>query len=376
MDAKYVGRIFQNGIYYKGTVRTTLTGLNIEAHYRDLLICIGSPLCIKRQILAKGGSCKGLRASIVEIPTLKVVVPHLGNGKGDLCANNTQNGVCDLGVIANICAGRQLAAKERDLSIQVFAANNANAGKVGFVSAKFTLSCTTYEASLGSYTGCFFPNVSDRLAFGRSTYEAGLGGSAGCICPSVSDRFAFGYTTFGASLGGSAGCICPSVSEGRNYAIRYGRLKRTRCIGVNLAADRASVVFLITCSKTGCGDFLCFCETVRTSKLIYASVFVAFVVANCTFLVLNTFACKGRLRVNYPFVVVSDITDGAASVVTFGIASVRPSVAESLLKYVVASCTGLSRSTGCGCACLVTESRNEAFLYGGFQPLWEYQPAE
>ena len=136
-----------------------------------------------------------------------------------------------------------------------------------------------------------------------------------------------GCITYGASLGSGAGCSCPSVADLSNYASLRGGFKSTLCIGVDLFANRTSVIFLVTGSFAGRLRCFCFCELVGTSQHINGSVFVALSVANCTFLVLDTFVVNGRLNVNYPFIIVNSLTGGATTVVTLCITNARPSVA-------------------------------------------------
>ena len=271
-------------------VRATAIGKITQ--YGDLFARIGSPLCINRQILAKGGSLKGSCASGVEIPTTKGVVTHCGSRKGDLLANNAGN---------------------------------------------------------------------------RSRHRSVAG-----ISVLESDRSDKVLTTTGAIA-----CIVDCVTESCNYAILYGSFKSALCIGVNLFTDRASVIFLVTRGETGCSDCFCLCKIVGASKLIYGSVFVALFVTNGTFLVLNTISCKGRLNVNHPFIFVSDLTDGAASV-AFGVAGIRPSVADcrdyAIGVDVAAYATGVrgvtiiftSRSSYNCIVAVFSESRNYAIRYSSF----------
>ena len=112
-----------------------------------------------------------------------------------------------------------------------------------------------------------------------------------------------------------------------DYAILYGSFESTLCIGVNLITDRTHVIFLATRGETGCSDCFCLYKIVGANKLIYNSVFVALFVANGTFLVLNTFGVKSGLRVNYPLIIVDDLTGSATAVVTVDVAGIRPSVA-------------------------------------------------
>ena len=106
---------------------------------------------------------------------------------------------------------------------------------------------------------------------------------------------------------------CPftkGVTESCDYAILLGCFEGTLCVEVNLATQGTSVIFLITCGETGSSGCFCFCKIVGAGKLIYGSVYVACVVANGTFLVLNTFGIKSRFGVNLPFVVVGEFGDG------------------------------------------------------------------
>ena len=72
--------------------------------------------------------------------------------------------------------------------------------------------------------------------------------------------------------GCGAGCINVSdvalvvVTESSNYAILGGNFNSTLCIGVNLAAFRASVVFPVARSGAGCVDCFCLCKCVRTTN--------------------------------------------------------------------------------------------------------------
>ena len=75
--------------------------------------------------------------------------------------------------------------------------------------------------------------------------------------------------TYSTDLSGGTGCsghVC-RVSKSRNIASRYGRFNRTLCIGVNLFADRTSVVFFAARSRAGCVDCFCFCELVAIVTL-------------------------------------------------------------------------------------------------------------
>ena len=101
---------------------------------------LGGPLCIKCQILVKGGFLKEGRASRVGVPTLKVVVALCESGKGDLLANDTGSGSSGLGA----------AIKERDCSNKAFAANGASTGTVDCVIDVCATGCITSGASLGS----------------------------------------------------------------------------------------------------------------------------------------------------------------------------------------------------------------------------------
>ena len=99
------------------------------------------------------------------------------------------------------------------------------------------------------------------------------------------------------------------VAESCNQAGLYGSFESTLFIRVNFITDRASVIFLVTPGKTGCSDCFCLCEVVGASKFIYGSAFVTLIVANRTFLVLDTFSINGGIDVNFPFVVVRNLFD-------------------------------------------------------------------
>ena len=298
-------------------VRSVRTGIVSKiALYRDRCACIGNPLCIKRQSCAKYLFLKGNCASIVAIPTRKGVAAHCGSGKGDLIAIKTVNGGSNFGV------GGIISTLESDFHLT---ANSAHACTVDLVSDRFTLSCTAYEASFGS----------------------------------------------------GAGCIYPRVVNCGNCAIFHSGFKSTLGIGVNLATNGTSVIFLVTCSFAGCLCCFCLCEIVGTSKFIYEHAFVALGVANCTFLVLNTLGCRSGRSIDYPFVVVKCLTGGATTVVTFGIASVRPSVTGcrgsgivGLTTYATgvkdASILFASGGNNYNSIVTVSKSRNDAILYDNF----------
>ena len=218
MQTDYVGiTCLLNGTLSRTLVVGPATIIAVKAQYGCGLRFIGNPLGIKGQILAKGGFCKGCCASRVEIPTIHFVVGHLENGEGDFFANDTGNGLGNLG------AGVYVSVEEIDRSYKVLLANAANTGVVDFMLDGFTLGCITCGASFGSCTGCIHPSVTESIgnllcygctvAFGamRTFCKTGCGTGSGngCINNSVvtESRCEF-CITYGTGLGSGTGCRC------------------------------------------------------------------------------------------------------------------------------------------------------------------------
>ena len=262
--------------------------VDIKAQYSEHLTfgCILNPLCIKRQIVAKGCFLKGVCTIGVPIPTLKVIAVQYGSRDGGkFLTNNAGNGSGELG----IAAGVRVSILETDCSIKVFFANSANA------------------------------------------------------------------------------CVVNVVAKSRNCAFLYGRFKRTLLIRVNLVAVGTNVIFRVARFFTGWIFCFYLCEKIEvTSQHIDRRIFVAFLLANCAYLMLNTGGAMGRRNVNHPLIVVNLITGSTATVVTVDVADMCPCVAESCRKFLAASDTGLRSFTSWSQARLMTESRNFAIRYGSF----------
>ena len=290
------------------------------AQYSNRVACAYgvSPLCIKRQVFAKGVSCKGLCAIAVGIPTSKAAICLCGGGKvrkflacktGN-CGKNF-NVVVAISVFEGDCDDRPTA-------------NITNICIVELMSQGFTLSCVI---------------------------------------------------TYGASLGSGAGCCYPSVSERIDYASLNSGFKSTLFVGVNVVANRTSVIFLVTCSSAGCRS--CFFLYKLVGTIYSGSVFVALAVANCTFLVLDTVVIIGRLSIDYPFIVVNSFTGGTATVITLCVTSVCPSVADCkgcAIVGIITYAAGMQNVTILFTGSVdhyhgsftVSEGRNPAILYSHF----------
>ena len=321
LQTNYVGIICR----LNGTPNRTIieqgrsTTIGIIAQYRNLFASIGNnPLCIKDQILAKGGFLKGSSASIVEIPTRKVVVAHFGSRKGNFLANNAGNGSNDCSAIAKVCAGRQLSTQQIDRSNKVLTADSTNACIVDLVteSCNYAILYVSFESALcirvnsvtdrtrviflvtrgktgcrGCFCLCEIVGASKLIC--RSVFVAcsvangtffmlntsGCKGRRGINDPFiiVADCSGFaigvGVATYATGVRGvtvsltsrsSYDCIV-AVLDSRNYAIRCGHFNSTVYIGEQLATGRTSVMCLVTRSGAGCVGCRYRCELMRTN---------------------------------------------------------------------------------------------------------------